>query len=843
MGLMAGLVLIAVPISSAGANELGNGKNGAPGPAGSVQATPGDGSATVVWSPPDSEGGAPILRYEVTSSPLTTTCRVSAPPLTCAFTRLVNGHAYRFSVIAVNELGASDPATFGPIVPSAPPGAPSAITATPGTDGLLVRWQAPDSTGGSAIASYQAKAYAGGAVAGSCVPGAGEHQCLINGLRLGSLYNVGVTATSDAGKAGPEGLAPAPVAFTFAPDVPTDVQLKASDGAVEVRWTASASDGGMPIDRYVATVKSERGAVLGTCEFRPSPSIAPSCTVGGLENGTVVSATVVAWNQVGSSATSSASPTSAPEIGEASSIDEAFSRLLKGIKVDLRSDGAIVSLEVPKTTKIAGISIHGKASVRFEPNKVTVWTVDATLPGLLGDTQGTLEAVVNDTTVTSLVVSAKTGTIGGLFALHNANLTFEGADWRIAATVATPDGKTSQLNGSLSFDADHAIIGGGIEFTGLSIAGFLDIDRFEVRYHPATGYVGGISFTALPDGLGNGTGAGVSFGFSPEGRLTSGLVEAKNPISLFGVIEVRTFRLAFDSSTDRWDAKVDVAPHPTADGLLKGGKAAFTLKIEAGSITGASFSLDNFVIGGVVGIDHAHFTYTSGPGFETYHAAASVVIPGSAGTSIGGSFTFRNGRYLDGSVEGRHLSVHITHGVFLQAISAEISIGSETQPWHFGGGAAISYGPSTAGASPIEVGGTIDYTFPTETAVLGTYAMAGTLKISGIEMGNGLLSISAENPVSAAAWLGPGDGTTGLSYGSGARITGLLRGELLPTSFALRGQVGIDIAGFSFGASALVNQRGMGACGNLDVWGSTGVIWPWSSGPYVVVSTCSLESV
>ena len=113
MGLMAGLVLIAVPISSAGANEVGTGKNGAPGLAVSVQATPGDGSATVVWSPPDSEGGAPILRYEVTSSPLTKTCRVSAPPLSCEFTRLVNGHAYRFSVIAVNELGTSAPATFG----------------------------------------------------------------------------------------------------------------------------------------------------------------------------------------------------------------------------------------------------------------------------------------------------------------------------------------------------------------------------------------------------------------------------------------------------------------------------------------------------------------------------------------------------------------------------------------------------------------------------------------------------------------------------------------------------------------------------------------------------------
>jgi hypothetical protein len=829
-----------VPTTSAGATDLGAGNDGAPGPAVSVEATPGNGSAVVVWSPPDSEGGAPIARYEVTSKPLTTTCRVSAAPLECSFNRLVNGTPYSFSVVAINELGLSKPASFGPITPSAPPGAPTGVSATPGTDGLLVRWNPPANDGGTAVASYQAKAYGSGGVAGTCVPGTGEHQCLISGLALGGVYNVGVTATSDGGLVGPEGLAPAPVGYTFAPAAPTDVQLKASDGAIEVRWTPSATDGGMAIDRYAATVKDERGTTRGTCEFRPSPGVAPSCTVSGLENGMVVSATVVAWNQVGPSKASDASPTSAPEIGEASSIDEAFSRLLKGIKVDLRTDGATVSLEIPKTTKIAGISVHGTASVRFEPNKVTVWTVEANLPGLLGDTRATLEAVVQDTTVTSLVVSAKTGTIGGLFALHNANLTFEGSDWKIAATVATPDGKTSQLDGTLSYGPDNALIGGGIQFTGLSIAGLLDIDRFEVRYHPATGYSGGISFTALPDGMGNGAGAGVTFGFSPDGRLTSGLVEAKNKVSLFGVIELRKFRLAFDSATDRWDAAVDVAPQLTADGPFKGGASSFDLKVEGGAITGANFTLGRFVVAGVIGVDKAHFNYSSGPGFETYRASASVILPGASGSAIGGSFTFRNGRYLDGSVEGKHLSIHITHGVFLQAISAEISIGSETQPWHLGGGAAISYGPSAGGASPIEVAGTIDYTFPTETAVLGRYVAAGSLSIAGAEIANALLSVTSENPVKVAAWLGPGDGTTGLAYGTAARITGLISGEMLSTSYALRGSVAIDLAGHRFGASSLMNQNGIGACADLSPWGTYGVIWPWTTSPYLMLGDCTL---
>jgi len=813
---------------------------GVPSPPISVEADPGAGSATVVWSPSVDPGSSAIIDYEVTSRPSSTTCKVAAAPFRCEFAPLTNGQPYTFSVRAMNSQGYSTAATFGPVRPSAPPSAPTGITATPQVDGLLVRWSPPAERFGTVIGSYQAKAYANGAVSGTCVPGAGLHECLISGLALGGLFSVGVTAISDAGAPGAEGLAAAPVPYVFAPAPPTDVQLLPGDGTITVSWTPSATDGGMAIDRYTANVTDQRGASKGTCEFRPSPNATPACTVSGLENGTVVAATVVATNQVGSSKPSTPSPTSAPEIGEASSIDEAFARLLKGIKVDLRSDGATVNLTIPKTTKIGGISVHGTASVRFEADKVSVWTLDATFPGLLGGSTGTLEAVVQDKKVISLVTSAKTGTIGGLFAVHNASLTFVGAEWKVAATVGTPDGKTTQLDGSLSYDLEGKLVGGGIGFTGLSLAGLIDINTFRISYSPTAGYSGGMSFTALPDGQGNGTGASVNLGFSPEGKLTSGLVEARSPIDLFGVIELRTFRLSFDSGADRWDANIDAAPQFSAGGRLSGGAASFVLKVEGGSITGASFTLTKFGIAGVVGIDKAHFSYEAGPGFETYTVNAAVVIPGAAGSTIGGSFTFRNGRYLDGSVEAKHLSVHITHGVFLQSLNATISIGSETQPWHLGGGAAISYGPSTAGASPVEVGGTIDYTFPTERAVLGAYAMTGQLMIGGIEIGNGLLSMSAENPVVAVASLGPGDGSVGLAYGSGARVTGLLKGEILSSSFSLRGDVSVAFSSYVFGASTLVNQRGLGACGTSDLWGSTGVIWPWTASPYLMVGDCSL---
>ena len=88
-----------------------------------------------------------------------------------------------------------------------------------------------------------------------------------------------------------------------APDAPSAVKTTAGDTAVDVTWTAPASDGGAAITTYTATA-SPGGA---TCT-----ATATACTVTGLRNATAYTFTVTATNVAGTSAASAASSRTTP---------------------------------------------------------------------------------------------------------------------------------------------------------------------------------------------------------------------------------------------------------------------------------------------------------------------------------------------------------------------------------------------------------------------------------------------------------------------------------------------------------------------------------------------------
>ena len=91
----------------------------------SVTATPGNASATVAWTPPADNGGAPITAYTVTASDGTHTCPWTTGALTCTVAGLTNGQSYTFTVTATNSAGtgaASDQSNaVTPTAPVAPP--------------------------------------------------------------------------------------------------------------------------------------------------------------------------------------------------------------------------------------------------------------------------------------------------------------------------------------------------------------------------------------------------------------------------------------------------------------------------------------------------------------------------------------------------------------------------------------------------------------------------------------------------------------------------------------------------------------------------------------------------
>jgi titin len=132
----------------------------APGAPTSVSATAGNGSATVSWTAPASDGGSAITGYNVTrfvggiaqgtdSVGVVTQTTVSG---------LTNGTTYTFRVAAKNTIGtgaqSSDSNGVTPMAPATAPGAPTGVSATAGNGSATVSWTAPAADGGSAITAY-----------------------------------------------------------------------------------------------------------------------------------------------------------------------------------------------------------------------------------------------------------------------------------------------------------------------------------------------------------------------------------------------------------------------------------------------------------------------------------------------------------------------------------------------------------------------------------------------------------------------------------------------------------------------------------------------------------------
>ncbi len=119
-------------------------------------ATADNGTATVSFTQPTSDGGSAIIDYTVTSQPDGLTATGTASPVTVV--GLTNGTAYTFTVTARNVVGssaASPPSnSVTPQAPATVPTAPTNLTGTAGNALVSLSWSAPSSNGGAAITDY-----------------------------------------------------------------------------------------------------------------------------------------------------------------------------------------------------------------------------------------------------------------------------------------------------------------------------------------------------------------------------------------------------------------------------------------------------------------------------------------------------------------------------------------------------------------------------------------------------------------------------------------------------------------------------------------------------------------
>lgn len=170
-----------------------------------VTATPGNGQATVTWSPPATNGGSPLTSYTVTGTP-GGNATVSGGTTSTTIMGLTNGTAYSFTVHATNSIGSSVESTPSNVVtPSLPlPSAPLNPQATAGDAQATVTWQAPTSNGGSAIQNYTVTVSPSGQTVTTA--NGTTLSATITSLSNGSAYTFTVHATTIAGN-GPESVA------------------------------------------------------------------------------------------------------------------------------------------------------------------------------------------------------------------------------------------------------------------------------------------------------------------------------------------------------------------------------------------------------------------------------------------------------------------------------------------------------------------------------------------------------------------------------------------------------------------------------------------------------------
>ncbi|EWT02522.1 autotransporter adhesin, partial [Intrasporangium oryzae NRRL B-24470] len=275
----------------------------------SLAAVPGDGSVSLSWAAPTSDGGSSITGYNVyrgtiaggeSATPIATNVKTT----TYTDTNRVNGTQYFYTVAAVNAVGTSPrsneasatPQPTQPTVPSAPTG----LSALPGNASVALSWTAPASNGGSAITGYNVYRgqTPGGESATPIATNVSGTSYRDTGEVNGSAYYYKVSAVNAVGTSLQSNEASATPQATVS-SAPVGLVASSGDGSVALSWQMPTSDGGSGITGYTVY----RGTSAGGESSVPIASNVPltAFTDSSVTNGTKYYYTVAAVNAVGTS--------------------------------------------------------------------------------------------------------------------------------------------------------------------------------------------------------------------------------------------------------------------------------------------------------------------------------------------------------------------------------------------------------------------------------------------------------------------------------------------------------------------------------------------------------------
>jgi hypothetical protein len=286
---------------------------------------PGNQSLAVNFAAP-TDGGTPITDYQwstdggttwYSESSAGTPCSGAAGSVTCQITTLstngttplVNGTSYPIEVRAVNAVGDGATSTSQPATPYTTPSAPVITTGAGGMEAanqsLTVNFNAPSSTGGSAITTYQYSTDAGatwqtrtdgGTTSTTMTIADLSSSSATTALANGTTYDIEVRAINAAGAGAPSEVA-AGIPVT-SPAAPLIASVTPGNGALLVAFTPG-SNGGASVTEYDYSLN-------GGATWTSTGSTSSIFTINGLTNGTTYSVVLRAINTQGDSPNSGA---------------------------------------------------------------------------------------------------------------------------------------------------------------------------------------------------------------------------------------------------------------------------------------------------------------------------------------------------------------------------------------------------------------------------------------------------------------------------------------------------------------------------------------------------------
>ena len=156
-----GAVVIACIAVTAMATLIGTAANAdaassKPGVPTGVIAQPGDGAASVSWTPPSNSGGSPIIGYAASAGSKACT---TTGATTCTISGLRNGQNYKVKVKATNSQGTGKRSSIVDVEPGLP-GEPTGVATVAENGAVLVSWT-PAADNGSPISNYNVVAAPG----------------------------------------------------------------------------------------------------------------------------------------------------------------------------------------------------------------------------------------------------------------------------------------------------------------------------------------------------------------------------------------------------------------------------------------------------------------------------------------------------------------------------------------------------------------------------------------------------------------------------------------------------------------------------------------------------------